>query len=44
MEGETFLWLIRHAPVDGVAGTKVKLVVVRDGKQKTLNATLKEIL
>jgi alpha-ribazole phosphatase len=21
MEGETFLWLIRHAPVDGVAGT-----------------------
>jgi hypothetical protein len=30
--------------VDGVAGTKVKLVVVRDGKQKTLNATLKEIL
>jgi alpha-ribazole phosphatase len=21
MEGETFLWLIRHAPVDGIAGT-----------------------
>src|SRR3569623_1948104 len=21
MEGETFLWLIRHAPVDGVKGT-----------------------
>jgi alpha-ribazole phosphatase len=21
MEGETFLWLVRHAPVDGVAGT-----------------------
>src|SRR3954453_22743180 len=21
MEGETFLWLIRHAPVDGVTGT-----------------------
>src|SRR4051794_30813689 len=21
MEGETFLWLIRHAPVDGVEGT-----------------------
>jgi len=21
MEGETFLWLIRHAPVDGIKGT-----------------------
>ncbi|MCJ9736462.1 histidine phosphatase family protein, partial [Bradyrhizobium sp. PRIMUS42] len=21
MEGETFLWLIRHAPVEGVKGT-----------------------
>ena len=30
--------------VDGVAGTRVKLVVLRNGKQKNLNATLKEIL
>ncbi|WP_426609900.1 histidine phosphatase family protein [Bradyrhizobium sp. McL0616] len=44
MEGETFLWLIRHAPVDGVVGTIHAPDVPADLSERTQLETLQKCL